>query len=169
MEARRRKTRARLVCAAPAETRLADVVRRFGNSTPKSMVHRIDLPLASRLARSEQLARKQSIPGQTATLRSRDVLSLSIYNRGRASPHRRVVETRGASGIPADPFARAIPVSASQRSFSTPTFGTISRSAGGSGLETAAPWEVLVLSVVRWRDIFAARWRKKNRSSLKAP
>jgi len=82
-----------LVCAAPAETRLADVVCRFRNAARKSVVRRIDLPIAPRLARSERLARKQPIPAQTAALHSRDVLSLSIYNGGRASPHARVVET----------------------------------------------------------------------------
>ena len=48
----------------------------------KSVVRRIGLPIAPRLARSEWLARKQPIPGQTADLHSRDVLSLSIYNGG---------------------------------------------------------------------------------------
>ena len=36
------KTRSRLVRAAPAETRLADVVCRFGNAARKSVVSRVD-------------------------------------------------------------------------------------------------------------------------------
>src|SRR5947207_3991363 len=93
METRQCETRAGLVCAAPTETRLADVVCRFGNAARKSVVRRTDLPIASRRASNERLARKQSIPAQTAALHSRDVLSLSIYNRGRASPDRHMVET----------------------------------------------------------------------------
>src|SRR5437762_13968545 len=93
METWRRETRAGLVRAAPAETGLADVVCRFGNAARKSVVRRTDLPIASRLAWNKRLARKQPIPAQTAALHSSDVLSLSIYNRGRASPDRHMVET----------------------------------------------------------------------------
>src|SRR4051812_27855068 len=137
MEAGRHETRAWLVRAAPAKAGLADVVCRFGNATGKSVVHRPCLPTTPGLPRCQQPAHAQSLPRQTSALSPRDVLSLSVHIRRRASSDRCVVETGGASRISPNTLAGPVPVK--RRSLERHTF----------------------------RHIFAARWRKKNRSSPK--
>ena len=57
MEARRRETRARLVRAAPTETRLADVVCRAGESAGKSVVFRANRQTIAGVTGCEPAAR----------------------------------------------------------------------------------------------------------------
>src|SRR5437016_14280156 len=96
METRRRDAHAGLVRAAPAKTRLANVVRSARKLSGKPVVWQVDCQ-AGRLARCEPIAREESFFARTAALHSRDVLSLSFYDVARTQRDRRVVETRGAS------------------------------------------------------------------------
>src|SRR6266481_6368262 len=61
METRRRKTGTGLVRAAPAKTRLADVVCRFGNAAGKSVDWRPDRQTAAGLPRCRPIARTQPV------------------------------------------------------------------------------------------------------------
>src|SRR6266571_761345 len=103
METRRRDARAGLVRAAPAKTRLADVVCRARKLSGKSVVWQVDCE-AGMVARCEPIAREESFFARTAALHSRHVLSLSFHDVARTQRDRRVVETRGASGIFANGF-----------------------------------------------------------------
>src|SRR5205807_3462280 len=99
METGRPDARAGLVRAAPAKTRLADVVCRARKLSGKSVVRQADCPVAARIARCTPTPREGSLPTRIATLHSRDVLSLSFHDVARTPRDRRMVETRGASGI----------------------------------------------------------------------
>lgn len=145
METRRRETRAWLVRTASAQARLANVVRRIGNTATKSVVHRPDFPIAPGVARCERAARAKPVPRQTAALYPVNNLPIPLYNSRRASPDRRVVETPGASRLFANAVAGPVPAKSVTQ---TPR----------AGLER----DVL-------RGIFAARWRRKNRFLPKAP
>ena len=63
------------------------------------MVWQVDCQVAGRLTRCEPIARDESFPAGTATLRSRELLSLSFHDVARTPRERRLVETRAASGI----------------------------------------------------------------------
>src|SRR6266403_5424376 len=99
METGRRDPRARLVRTPSTATRLADVVRCFGNPTAKSLVRRVDRWIAARLTRCEQAARKESISVRTAALHPRYFLSLPFHHHERTSTNRSMVETPGTSRI----------------------------------------------------------------------
>src|SRR5438874_825896 len=105
METGRRETRAGLVRTPSTETGLADVVRSARELSGKPVVWQADCPVAGRLARCEPIAREESVPPRTATLHSRNVLSLSFHDVARTPRDRRVVETRTTSGIFAHGFS----------------------------------------------------------------
>src|SRR5881396_2040335 len=108
METRRRDARAGLVRAAPAKTRLADVVCRARKLSGKSVVRQADCPVAARIARCTPTSREGSVPTRTAALHSRDVLSLSFHDVARTPRDRRVVETRAGWGIFAHSFTGSV-------------------------------------------------------------
>src|SRR5882672_9277003 len=106
MEAGRRDARARLVRAASAAARLANVVRRARLvSTEPVVCSDGDFPVARQTA-SHSAVRTESVSAKSATLRSRNFLSLPFHDGAGTSRNRRVVETPRDWRISAERLAR---------------------------------------------------------------
>src|SRR6266446_8193927 len=108
METRRCDACARLVRAASAAARLADVVRRTGIAARKRVVLQPRNLFARRQNGRDATFRAQSFSAKTAAVHPGHFLSVQIYNHRRASRNGRVVETTGTRRILADDLARAI-------------------------------------------------------------
>src|SRR5713101_3666998 len=110
METGRRDARARLVRAASTAARLADVVRRTRIVPAEPVVHSNGDLFNGRQVGCHPALRTQSLSGASAALRSRNCLSLPLYDGRRTWTNWRVVETPGTGRVFADCFSRAIPI-----------------------------------------------------------
>src|SRR5437588_2178202 len=108
METRRCDACAGLVRAASAAARLADVVRRTGVASGKSVVLQPRNLFARRQNGCDTTLCAQSFSAKTAAIHSGHFVSIQIHNQRRASRNGRVVETTGTRRILADDLARAI-------------------------------------------------------------
>src|SRR6516164_160895 len=106
METRRGEARAWVVRATSAATRLANVVCRPRLVSAESMVCADRDRLVARQTASRRAVRGKPVSRKSTALYSRDVVSISIHERGGTPTNRRLVEAASARRIFAQRFAR---------------------------------------------------------------